>query len=218
MADPFFDGGQLPPNFNRASGIDPGPELKAPDDPELNYDPPEPSPPGLGAGPATTINHVAKEELDGPSRDAIQQAQDRMDRGETEMGDPMLTPEFNRAGWSSQEIEETQKEDQAAGLDCEAEPDWDEQARREYELWELEAMKERYYERWGEEGDIEDYERFGSSKERSYGSDGADEQEQWFAEVMRKQAEFMREQNAEIESDPNFSPEQGPEHDRGIEH
>ncbi|TWU59596.1 hypothetical protein [Crateriforma conspicua] len=206
MADPFFDGGQLPPQFNRASGFDPGPKPKRPDDPELNYDPPEPAPPGLGPSGATVSPEVAQEELDGPSRDAIQQAQDRMDRGETEMGDPILTPEFNRAGWSSQEIEDAQKEDQRRGLDLE--PEWDEQAQREYERYSLEAEKERYDERWGEQDAIDEYERFASSMEQSNGKDDQDP----------AYSDFIRDQNAEIEATHDLSPDQGPEHDRDIEH
>ena len=60
MADPFFDGGHLPPQFNRASGADPEPERKRPDDPELNYDPPEPSPPGLGPGGLRSLGKLPK--------------------------------------------------------------------------------------------------------------------------------------------------------------
>lgn len=207
MADSFFDGGKLPPEFNRASGAKPEP--KRPDDPELNYDPPEPSPPGLGPGGATATREVAQEELNGPSRDAIQQSQDRMERGETEMGDPMLTPEFNRAGWSSQEIEEARQEDQSRGLDFENE--WDEQSRREYERFSLEAEKERYDERWGEQDAIEDYERYAASMERSSNADGRDEQEQAYAD-------FMRDQEAELAANPDTSIDHGPERDHGIEH
>ena len=205
MADHFFDGGQLPPQFNRASGFDPGPEPKHPDDPELNYDPPY-NPPGPGLGGATTTQDVAKEELDGPARDSIQQAQDRMERGETEMGDPMLTPEFNRAGWASQDIEEVRKEDQDRGLDFDNE--WDEQSQREYERYSLEAEKERYDERWGEQDAIDDYERFAASMDQSDGLDDPD----------TTYSDFMRDQNAEIEANHDFSPDQGPEHDRDIEH
>lgn len=203
MADSFFDGGQLPPQFNRASGIEPEPEPKRPDDPELNYDPPEPSPPGLGP---TVTPTVTREELDGPSRDAIQQAQDRMDRGETEMGDQMLTQDFNRVGWTSQEIEEVQQEDQGRSLDFENE--WDEQAQRDYERYSLEAAKERYDERWGEKEEIDDHERFDESIDQS---EELDEQDQEYSD-------FLREQNAEIDATQDTSIDQGPEHDPDIEH
>lgn len=209
MADPFFDGGHLPPQFNRASGAAPEPERKRPDDPELNYDPPEPSPPGLGPGGATVTREVAQEELDGPSRDAVQQAQDRMDRGETEMGDPMLTQEFDRAGWSSQEIEDVQQEDQARSLDFENE--WDEQSQREYDRWQMESARDHYDDQWSEQEATEDYERYAASMNRSADNEAMDEQEKAYSD-------FMRDQNAEIELSHDFSQAHSPEHDRDIEH
>lgn len=207
MPDVFFDGGQLPPEFNRASGA--GPEPKRPDDPELNYDPPKPSPPGLGPGGATVTPEVVKEELDGPSRDAREQAQDRMDRGETEMGDPMLTQEFNRAGWTSQEIEEVQQEDQARSRDFDNE--WDEQSQREYERFSIDMDKDRYDERWGEQDAVEDHERYAASMERSQSQAGLNEHEQAYAD-------FMRDQEAELAANPDTSIAHSPEQDRGIEH
>lgn len=203
MADSFFDGGQLPPQFNRASGFDPEADPKRPDDPEFNYDPPEPAPPGLGP---TVTPDVSREELDGPSRDAIQQAQDRMDKGETEGGDPMLTPEFNRVGWTSHEIENVQKEDQDRSLDFEN--GWDEQAQREYERFSLEVAKERYDERWGDQEAIEDHERFAENMEQS---EELDEQDQAYSD-------FMRDQNAEIDATHDPSIDQGPDNDPDIEH
>ena len=187
MADSFFDGGNLPPQFNRASGFDPGPEPKQPDDPELNYDPPEPVP-GLGSGGTINVRDVVQEELDGPTRDAIQQAQDRMDRGESEMGDSVLTPEFNR----SQEIEGARKEDQERGLGLE--PEWDEQAQQEYDRWQVEESQARYDERWGDPE-----------------NDDPEQQDQAYSD-------FMRAQNADIESSQDFSPDPGPEHDPDIDH
>ena len=193
MADTFFEGGRVPRQFNRASGFDPGPEPRHPDDPELNFDPPEPSPPGLGPGGATISHDVLQEELDGPTRDSIQQAQDRMDRGETELGDPMLSSEFNRASASSQEIEEVRREEQGRGLDLE--PEWDDQAQQEYDHWQIREAEAKYNERWGDTQD----------------PDRSEDQEQAYSD-------FMQDQNAELEANKDLSLDQGPEHDQDIDH
>lgn len=154
MADTnFFDGGKLPAEFNHAAG---GEDLisKEPNKPHLRYNPPQ-LVPGMSA---PEITEVAQEELDGPTRDTISQAQDRMDIGENEMGDPILSPEFNRTGWTSQEISKSEQEDRERGLDLE--PEWDNQAQHEYDRWALDTLQARHEDKWGERDAIEHYEEY----------------------------------------------------------
>lgn len=156
MAEPqFFDGGQLPEDFNQAAsnGI-PERDVQEPEERHLRYNPPElvPTPGG------SQISDIAREELDSAAHDAIDQARDRMERGETEMGDPILRDDFQRAGWTSEDIEEVAQEDRDRGQHLGE--DWDEQTQREYERWSIEEAQHRYDERWGEQDAIELYEEY----------------------------------------------------------
>ena len=133
------------PEFNAAA--DPNPP-KEPKTPELRHDPPvvAPTPGGTAQFRPPPVAEVAREELDGPARDAVEQARDRMDRGESETGDPLLTEAFDRAGWSSPEIEEVRRDaENPPHLDLE--PEWDEQARRDYERFQMDQLRDRAAER-----------------------------------------------------------------------
>ncbi len=150
----FFEGGHLPPEFNGAAEGQ-SKEPKRPADPHLRYNPPRPVP-GLELGSTPEINDIAKEELDSNTRDAIEQAQKRMDHGENEMGDS-ITPEFQERSWESEEIEAMRKEDESRGP---RQPDWDDQAQHEYERWEMEESRARYEDRWGDRDAIDHAEEY----------------------------------------------------------
>lgn len=157
MADSnFFDGSTMPPKFNHAANGEPVVENEPRefDEPHLKYNPPVLVP----GGQAPVVNEVAREELDGPARDAIEQAQDRMDRGRTEADGQILTQDFNQAGWSSKEIQGVEQEDRDRGL--ELEPEWDEQAQYEYDRWALETLAAEHDDKWGEQEDVEQAEDY----------------------------------------------------------
>lgn len=157
MAEPqFFDGGQLPEDFNHAASDEINDrDAQDPEEPHLRYNPPElvPTPGG------SQISEIAREELNSSARDAIDQARDRMERGETELGDPAIADDFERAGWSSLEIEEVANEDRDRGQH--GDDEWDEQAQREYERWSMDESARQYQDRWGDREDVESYESYG---------------------------------------------------------
>jgi len=149
MADEFFAGGTMPPKFNHAAAIDQEP--KAPDEPQLRYNPPELV---LGGSSVPQIHEVAREELDGPAQDAIQAAQDRMQQGQSEQGEPIV----KRSGWSQEDIRSVEQEDRDRGL--ELEPTWNEQVQREYDRWALDTLAAQHDDKWGEKEAMEHAEDF----------------------------------------------------------
>ena len=192
------------PRFNAAA--DPSPP-REPKTPELRHDPPVlvPTPGGATRFRPPPVAEVAREELDGPARNAVEQARDRMERGENETGDPLLTAEFNRAGWSSPEIEAERREaENPPHLDLE--PEWDDQARREYERFQAEQARDQYEQRWGEpvrdDGPAPPVSTFDRDAYRTETPEAS-------------YADFLRGLNAEFESVQDGPDQDGPEHDGG---
>lgn len=150
----FFNRSHLPEPFNQAALGEQTKENEY-DEPQHNFNPPELVPGG------THVREVAREELDGPTQDAIQDAQDRMQLGMDERDQPIHEQE----GWSQEEIREVENEDRDRGLGLEAE--WNEQARHEYDRWALDTLAAEHDDKWGEKEAIEQAEQFQRNIDRS---------------------------------------------------
>ena len=155
----FFHGGQLPEDFSHAaSGDAPEPETRPPDSPDLEYNPPELV---LGSD-SHQISDITREQLNPSERDAINEARERMNNGESELGDHILQEQFRSAhsNGNEQKSEPEVERQDLPPTDAKDMSDLSDQELHEYDQWALDLMQHQYDERWQEKDTIEHAEDF----------------------------------------------------------